>query len=276
MSLSEQTNTKFMTGKVLMNAGGTGAIETTVAQLEGSTKLTWDESVEGEYLERVKARAATKAKQVLAQAQQEANAIREEARQEGFDQGLAEAQNQLEQARASMAEELAKALESVRQGRSNIWRLHREDVMAVIHLAVEKIIGCEIHEQRRKILGSLLDEAVEALEAERTLTLRANPEDAQDLDDLMNEVRDRYPSMESWRIKPDQNMQPGGLIVETDYGKVDSTLESRRELVESVFTKMNLPSGDVSESDENASANMPEEGHPANSKQAEPAEEPAS
>ena len=64
MSLSKNQPDHRMTGKVLMGVGTPGPDEMTIQEIEGKRKLLWDDSINDEYLERVKNKAREAAKEI--------------------------------------------------------------------------------------------------------------------------------------------------------------------------------------------------------------------
>ncbi|TVM14598.1 flagellar assembly protein FliH [Oceanidesulfovibrio indonesiensis] len=228
------------TGKVIM--GGVvrnlaGAPESP----EQRQRSIWDEAAEAEYLTRVKARAADKAREVLLAAREEAAELRRQAADEGYEEGVRQAQDELVQAHQEMAESLASSLAAVSEGSIAIWRAYREELVLLVQLAVEKIIGITLDASRREVIQALLDEAAARLEASQGLVLRVHPEDKETLESILEAFADRYHTLRNWRVEGDGSMTPGGLKVESSLGMVDNSLQSRRQVVQDVLDSLELP-----------------------------------
>jgi len=214
----------------------------TVEDLQGRSSLDrWSKEVEQEVMQRVQAKAAAKAKEILAQAQQEARDIRQNAQVEGFNQGLADAQAELQQAHQEMAASLGEALANVQQGRDAIWQTHRLDLIAMVQLAVERILNIELDEQRKEVLSGFLDQAVEALDTHAGLSITVHPDDEPTIQDILAFASQQHPQLQAWRVKTRPDMQPGGLLVESDHGMVDNTLEGRRAIIQPIIEQLELP-----------------------------------
>jgi len=251
MSLSNTGAPKLLTGKVLLGGAiGGRADEVSLAQIEGSRgRRLWDEAMEAEYLERVKVRAAEHAKEILQKAQRDADAQRAQGYGQGYADGIEKAVLELEAERREMAEKLGRALGSVHQGCRDIWARHREDVLLLVRLTVEKALGIELTARRRDILASLMDEALDSLDNQRGLTLRVHPADAETTQELLNLARDKFPTLEAWRVKPDADMVPGGLVIEADQGRVDNSLETRMAAIAEVLDNLEIPDDEAASPD---------------------------
>jgi len=233
---------KPITGKILVNSGSGKPLEVTVEDLKTRNRNSlWNAAVEAEYMERVRAKAAAKAQEIVSLAMTEAEHLKQQAQEEGYAQGVATAQEQLAAAHQDMADSLAQALASVDVGRRQIWDDYRQDIVTLLGLAVEKILGIELGTRRNDILGHLLDQALDSIDAQRGLTIRVNPQDAETMREILDMGRERHPGLERWRLKNDPTMQPGGLIVESGQGIVDNSLESRMALVQSVLDQLEIP-----------------------------------
>lgn len=240
MSSSDAGSQTVRAGKVIMggvvrNLAGAPASETQ------HKRSIWDEAAEAEYLARVKARAADKAREVLLAARGEAQQIRQQAADEGYEEGVRQAQEELVQAHQEMAESLASSLAAVSDGSIAVWRAYREDLVFLVQLSVEKILGITLDASRREVIEALLDEAAAKLEAAQGLVLRVHPDDAETLHAILQAFGDRYHSLRNWRIEGDGSMTPGGLKVESSLGLVDNSLESRRLVVQEVMDSLELP-----------------------------------
>ncbi len=215
------------------------------ARRETPASPAWDPAEEADYLARVKARAADKAREMLAQARADATRLHDEARQQGYEAGLAQAQQELSHAHAEMAHSLAQTLASICEGSLAVWQVYRQDLILLTRFAVEKILGVELGENRRQVLESLLDEAAARLEAAQGLTLRVSTEDRETMEQILQSFTEHYPKLQQWSVKTDAAMAPGGVVVESDAGLVDNSLESRMALVEEVLNQLSLPETDL-------------------------------
>lgn len=237
MSLSdEQKKTPPIWGTIFTPHG-----EQTIGGVELARSTSWTQQDEAAYLERVRQKASQIGARIIAGSRAEADGIRQQARQEGYNAGLAEAQDELEAFRSGMAESVSAVLGAIEGQCSHIFEQWREDIVEVVRLAVRKVTDCELAEQRDNILASLLDKAVGLLEKRRELVIRVNPEDEPVMSDIVGFTRERFPDVKSWRVRMDAEISPGGLVVESESSLAEGRIESRIAAVDEVLRQLTLP-----------------------------------
>jgi flagellar assembly protein FliH len=187
-------------------------------------------------------KASKAASAVLETARQEAEELRRRAREEGYAAGIAQAEEELEQFRAGMAESVAAVLSAVEGQCSAIFEQWRGDLTALLRLAVEKGCGLVLTEQRQALLESLYMQSVTALSNKRSLVIRSNPEDEPVVADIVALTQAKYPDLKTWSVKADPGISPGGIIVENEDSLVDNRTQKRRELVDGILASLVLPS----------------------------------
>ena len=222
-----------------MGLGTPGPSEVTVAELqERGLGPARDEKVAAEYLKRVRERATLLAKDILIQALAEADTIKQKAVEQGLAEGRTQARPEMEAKLAEQEEALAKALEAVRQGSAAIWDKHRQDIVTLTRLSVEKILRIEISKAREEILAGLLDQALEVIDSQRNLVIRVHPDDEKLLGELLTRAKAKHPALDQWRIKTDPSLTMGGLVLESDHGMVDNSLDKRWQSIEPILGQM--------------------------------------
>ncbi len=229
-----------ITGRVIVSMESPGPDEMSVQDIEGKRKLVWDDSVDDEYMDRVRAKAQAMAKDILAKAMQEAENAKEQARQQGYDEGIAQAQAELDQHVSQLSLTMENLVAGVSAQGADVWESRRRDIVSLIRMAVEKTLHVEMAEKRQEILANLLDQAVERLESQRTVTLRISPQDEELISAILPAIQERNPAVKHWKLKTDASLQQGGAIVETDEGKVDNTVEARWAGVEAILNELTV------------------------------------
>ena len=237
MSLSSQD--KPVTGRVFMGFSSPGPSEVTVGELrERGRGPARDEKAEAEYQERVRERATLLAKDILIQALAEAEVLKKDAIERGLAEGKDQARAQMDKELAKQSEALAEALNAIREGGAALWDKHRQDIVTLTRLAVEKVLRIETSKAKEEILAGLLDQALETIDSQRDLVVRVHPDDEKLLEDLLGRAKTNHPALEQWRIKADPDLAQGGLILESDQGMVDNTLEKRRQSIEPILDQL--------------------------------------
>lgn len=209
--------------------------------VEHSRPTAWTDKDEAEYLERVRTRAEQMACEIVAEARARAGQIQAQARDEGYEAGLAEAQSELDGFRAAMADSVAAVLGAIEGQCSHILEQWREEIVGIAGLAVERISALELSERRAEVLEKLLLEAVALLEKRRELVIRVNPDDAPVIEDIIRITRERFDDVQSWRVRADASVSSGGMVVESESSLAESRVESRIAAVDRVLSHLTLP-----------------------------------
>jgi flagellar assembly protein FliH len=210
-------------------------------EVEDIRSRAWDVKDENAYLARVRAKAAEKAGEIVARAEAEAAGIRAEARKQGYAEGTRQAEQELEEARASLGDAVSTVLTAIREEASALSAAWREDLAALVRIAVEKAFAVTLSEERGEILKALYLQAVRSLEDSRVITVRVNPEDAACVEEIISLSRAGHPALESWRVTSDPSISPGGLIVESSSSLADNSVESRIAAVDAVLAGLTVP-----------------------------------
>ncbi|QGY40621.1 flagellar assembly protein FliH [Pseudodesulfovibrio cashew] len=237
MSLSKSPSPKY-TGKVVMGMTTPGPDEMTIQELEGKRRLMWDDSTNEEYLERVKAKAREKAKEIMVLAELEAEALRATARHEGYEEGLKQAQADLEAHANQMSAEVENILSQIGAQGSKVFDERRRDILSLIRLAVEKTLKIEMSESRIASVEALMTEALERIESQRELIVKCSPDDAPDLEIFIKNIQERNPALKYWTVKGDPTLADGGILLESADGMVDNSVASRWRGVEPILDQL--------------------------------------
>lgn len=175
----------------------------------------------------------------------DAEALRENARQEGFQAGHEEALAQLALDRQSLGETTAVVLISIQEQCARIFDAWRDDLSDLLREAVSKSTAWVVDEARAEVLNAVLDQSVRALLDKRHFTVRVNPADAALVTDLLVDAHKAGSRTLSWELGTDPALEPGSLIVESDAALVDNSRKARHSVVDEVLKNLSLPAGQV-------------------------------
>jgi flagellar assembly protein FliH len=238
MSLSDAGETGVLTGRVILGPGQGGEAETTIRELESRRSPVHYEEVENQFWERVRGKATAKASAIMAEAMAEAERIKAKAHEDGYNQGVADAAAQVQTDLAQMADSLGKVLESVAAERRKLWGSYRQDFVTLLRLAVERTIGAVIDTRRQEILGTLLGEALDLVDARDALTLTVHPDDEGLVRELMARAAGERVGIDRFQVKGDSDLIPGSVSLECRDGLVDNSIASRFADVETIFATL--------------------------------------
>lgn len=238
MSLSDNGISGVLTGRVILGPGTPAEAETTVSELESRRSPFHFEEVEAQFWERVRAKAKAKASAIIAEAMAEGERIKAKAEQDGYAAGVAAAGEQIQNDLAQMSASLGSMLDALSREKTRLWESHRQDFVDLLRLAVERTTSAAIDARREEILGNLLTESLELMEARDTLTLTVHPDDEPLLRELIARAAPERPALSQVLVKADGAMIPGSLTVECCDGLVDNSIASRFAEVETIFAHL--------------------------------------
>lgn len=226
---------------------------------------------EEDYFEKVRAKATSMASQILADARTNAEALMHEAQtqsqnilteahtqgyNEGFAKGheegsakgydeayqrsLDETKEELDALRSNMADSVSAVVSAIEEQTDSIYESWRNDIVAVCKLAVEKISAVQLSEERATSLSALLSEAIATLKKDRRLVIFVNPEDEPVISDIIESTKAKYPDITTWDVRPNADITPGGLVMESEYSLAESLVESRQAAVNTVLSHLTL------------------------------------
>ena len=228
-----------VTGRVIMGLGSSGPGEMRLEDMDSRRRPgVWTAKIEEEYFRRVRDRAAGMAREVVDAAQAEIEELRRKAREEGLAEGRAQAAREKEQFLSAQAKSLAKSLGSLCTGCENIWNEHRQELVTLVRLTVEKLLNIELAERRTEILGRLLAQAVEAIDASSGLTVVVAPADKDLVEELVARARAENPRLAQFTVRVEPAQAAGGLRLESGNGMVDNTLEGRWKAIEPILDQL--------------------------------------
>jgi flagellar assembly protein FliH len=162
-----------------------------------------------------------------AEAQQRMKLAFEDARKQGFDAGIEQGRKEMEQETKrlrQLAESLGGALDALD------FRLADEVLSLALDVAKQVVAG-ELAARPERILDVVKLALRQMAETTREARLLLNPEDAQLVRPILNEMLDKS----RLRIVEDMRIVRGGCLIETPQGDLDATLQARWRQVISVL-----------------------------------------
>ena len=228
-----------VTGRVIVGLGSRGPGEMRIEDMDTRRgPNTWSLKTEEEYFRRVRDKAAVMAQEVVESAHAEVEARKVSAREQGLAEGRAQAEQEKEQFLSAQAKALAQSLGGMCSGCEDIWNEHRQELVTLVRLTVEKLLNIELTERRVEILGRLLTQAVEAIDSTRGLTVVVSPADKDLVDELLARAKADNPRLAQFTVRIEPAMAPGGLRLESEQGLVDNTLEGRWKVIEPILDQL--------------------------------------
>lgn len=166
------------------------------------------------------------AAETVAQAEADAERIREDARRDGFEAGRAAG---LEHARAELepaARALAEALqEAMAQGDELAALLEREAVELAMVVA-EKVVAGAVSERPERVLD-VVTGALRGLVERRRLTILVHPDDAELVRDRIDAICRELGGVDHCEVQAERRVPRGGALLRTPDGELDVRLDAK-------------------------------------------------
>ena len=193
-----------------------------------------------EYKTQVKAEC----RQVVLEAQRQADEIRGRAQDDGYRDGLTQADAEIAERSQRRADELveerlsavvpavSEMLDELSTARSRC-RLDWETELVGTAVAIaEKIIGRSL-ETHPELAAGVSGRAVELALGSTALQIQLNPADLKSLGDRIRALVQNSSHGIDVQLIPDQGISPGGCLVVTEHGQVDGRLETMLDRISS-------------------------------------------
>lgn len=167
---------------------------------------------------------------LVSRAQEEASYIKQSAYQEGFNAGIQQAQEDLENFRNTLG-----AFVNADE------RVFEEIAPHILPIAMEiaqKVIKTEVKTDPQIVLDTIVDVLKTLSKNEPKIVLRVNPVQVQYIKDTLPE-QIRLLGMETkLSILSDDGITEGGCVVQTNNGLVDASIEAQLEIVQNALRSM--------------------------------------
>lgn len=167
--------------------------------------------------------------QLISQARSEAEQIRQNAMEEGRSQG-----------REEVGQKIREVLETLNQAvkeRKKIIKDAEAEILRLALKAAEQIIRSEVS-LHRDVCLNIVSEAINRVSDREQVIVRVNREDAEYIKKYKDRLAGIVDGIRSFSILEDNQIEPGGCIIETNLGYIDSRIGTKLEAIEEAFKKI--------------------------------------
>lgn len=167
---------------------------------------------------------------LISRAKEEANAIKEAAAKEGYEDGLNEAQSDIEKVKESV--------QAFFNAPQQVYDSIAPDILEISVDIAKKIIKKEMAEDPQIILDNIKDIMKGLSKEESKITLKVNPAQAAMLKADVPEIANSLGLEVKIYVIPDEGVMEGGCLVTTTNGVIDATIESQLEIISQVLKEL--------------------------------------
>jgi len=181
--------------------------------------------------------------QLMSQAAADAEQIRENAREQGYQQGIADAAKDADvKLKAEAQARSAEGLRLIQQAVEQLHRIH-EDWMqqyatSLQHIALsiaERIVRRRLQEEPELLLTWTSD-AIQLTRSSCRVTVAVHPETLASLGDALDQLLDHPELPEQIEIIPDDNVAVDAVVIRQDGGSINAGLEAQFQRLEELLS----------------------------------------
>lgn len=167
---------------------------------------------------------------LISRAQEEADTIRGNAAKEGYQSGIEQAQSDIEQMR--------NAINVFFEAKQEVFEYVAPDILQISIDIAKKIVKHEIEQDPQLILDTILDVLKTISKEEHKISLQVNPTQVDLVKSKLPEIISISGLEAKINVNPNDAIELGGCIVETNNGIVDATINTKFEIIKEAFKGM--------------------------------------
>jgi len=147
----------------------------------------------------------------------------EEGREEGWKAGKAEVERVIERLHVVLTKAIEKRNEIITQSEAQIVHL-------ILQIA-RKVVKVISENQKNIVMNNVL-QALRKLKSKSDVTIRVNLRDLNLVTEHAKEIVDMIENVKSITVLEDSSVDPGGCIIETDFGEIDARIATQLQEIE--------------------------------------------
>lgn len=190
-----------------------------------------------EEAQQTRAEATQQAEKIIRDAEERGRKIEEEAYQKGFqegrDAGIAEGKAELQRVIERFHVVLSKAIER----RNEIIQESEVQVVNLVLSIAKKVIKV-ISEHQKNVVINNIAQSLQKLQQKSEVTIRVNLADLKLATKHKEDILKMAEQVKTITIAEDTTVDPGGCIIETDFGEIDARIASQLREIEDRILEM--------------------------------------
>ena len=172
--------------------------------------------------------AQSRAQAIVARAEAEAERIRNEARQEGFAEGMVSGRDQLRALAEPIVDSLSQAVEQLRELQGNAADIVERDAIVLAMEIAEKVVAGAIDVEPDRVLD-VVRGALRAIVERERIVIQVNPEDLAIMREGLDELAGSLGGIEHVEVQEERRVKRGGAVVRTSVGEIDANISTKLE-----------------------------------------------
>lgn len=172
--------------------------------------------------------AHSRAEALVAAAQQEAHAIREQARREGYAEGMVAGRAELRELGEPAVQALSEAIERVRELEAQACDAVESQAAVLAVDIAEKVVAGAIAVEPERVLD-VVEGALRAIVERERLVIQVNPDDLAIVREGLDELTGSLGGIDHVEVHEERRVPRGGAVIRTVVGEIDATIRTKLE-----------------------------------------------
>lgn len=175
--------------------------------------------------------AKAKAAELLADAQKRVAEIEKDAYQRGLDQGKADGWQDGRAEAERLIERLHIIIARAIERRNEIMTESESQLVGLVLNIARKVVKVLTENQRNVVVNNVL-QALRKLKSKTDVSIRVNIADLKVTTEHIKDITERIERVGNITVMEDATVDPGGCIIETDFGEIDARISSQFQEIE--------------------------------------------
>ncbi|MDH3720087.1 MAG: FliH/SctL family protein [Desulfobacteraceae bacterium] len=162
--------------------------------------------------------------------QEKISGIEKEAYEKSFAQGEKDGFEFGEKKAIKIIENIENIFNEIASLKHDVLKQQEREIIDLIFAVAEKIVHHEVRSKESVIKNAILDALKLAVEKSKVV-FNVNPDDYDYVEKLRPEIFNQNKGLKSIIVTSDPGVSRGGCYLETPYGNIDATIESKLEKI---------------------------------------------
>ncbi|MFW5745119.1 MAG: flagellar assembly protein FliH [Spirochaetota bacterium] len=180
---------------------------------------------------RIVSEAEQKASDITREAERKAQDAEEDARRAGFEEGREKGFEEGQAEHERLVERLHVIINKAIDRRNEIIEESETQIVNLVVQIAKKVVKV-ISENQRNVVVNNVVQALRKLKEKTDVIIRVNIEDLEMVTNHVQDIIERVEREHHITVAEDSTVDPGGAIIETDFGEIDARIASQLQEIE--------------------------------------------
>ena len=111
-----------------------------------------------------------------------------------------------------------------------------EKLRLLLKTLIQRVLFLSLEENREQVMAKKITEMINRVMSLKEIVFKFNPSDIKVIPDEIKETMEE--TLSSFEIRQDSSISKGGVIVETNYGTLDGTIENQLEIIDDMIEQV--------------------------------------